>query len=91
MPASGAEAMTRRAIAVGAQRLRRGESDAVARLAKIATLAEQVFGERTRARRWLRSPKKAFRGRCPIEMLGSSEGTRLVEEALLRLDEGYFA
>lgn len=73
------------------ERLKRGESDAVARVAKVVMLAEHVFGERERAGRWLRSPKKAYRGRTPFEMLDSSEGAQLVEEALVRVDEGYFA
>ncbi len=73
------------------QRLKRDESDMLARVAKVVTLAHQVFGETERARRWLRSPKKAFKGRTPFEMLASSEGAQLVEESLIRVDEGYFA
>lgn len=73
------------------QRLKRDESDALARVAKVAILAEHVFGESGRARRWLRSPKRAFKGLTPREMLATSEGAQLVEEALIRINEGYFA
>jgi putative toxin-antitoxin system antitoxin component (TIGR02293 family) len=60
------------------------------KLAQIVRLANQVFGNPEKSRKWLNSPKRALDGRSPIEMLDSAEGVRRVEELLGRLDEGFF-
>ena len=67
------------------------ESDRAVRLARIASLAEVVFGDDAKAGRWLRKPKQRFDGRTPIEMLRTEAGARLVEELLLQLDLGMVA
>ena len=67
------------------------ESDRVVRLARIAALSEQVFGERGRAWRWLRKPQRQFRSRSPFHLLSTETGARLVEEQLYRIDEGIAA
>ncbi len=67
------------------------ESDKAVRLARIAALAEEVFGEDEKANRWLRKPKQRFEGRSPLEVLKTEAGARLVEEMLLQLDYGFFA
>ncbi len=67
------------------------ESDKAVRLARIASLAEEVFGEDEKAGRWLRKPKQRFEGRTPLEVLKTEAGARLVEEMLLQLDYGFFA
>src|SRR5260370_1233257 len=48
------------------QRLSRGESDKAVRVAHIAAMAEQVFGEPERAWRWLRKPKTRLEATTPI-------------------------
>jgi len=73
------------------QPLSREESDKAVRVARIAAMAEQVFGEPERAWRWLRKSKPNFDGNAPIEMLASEAGARLVEELLLQIDDGTFA
>src|SRR5450432_2341041 len=45
------------------------ESDRAVRVARIVSLAEQVFGEDENAARWLRKPKTRFEGRTPFELL----------------------
>ena len=40
---------------------------------------------------WLGSPAGLFAGKSCFELMVSEAGARLVEEALLRIDEGYFA
>lgn len=67
------------------------ESDRAVRIARITSLAEEVFGEDAKAARWLRKPKMRFDGRTPIELLSTEAGARLVEEMLLQLDYGFTA
>jgi putative toxin-antitoxin system antitoxin component (TIGR02293 family) len=67
------------------------ESDRAVRLARVISLAEEVFGEDARAGRWLRKPKLRFSGRTPIELLRTDAGARLVEEMLFQLDYGFAA
>jgi putative toxin-antitoxin system antitoxin component (TIGR02293 family) len=71
--------------------LSRDESDRAVRLARIAALAEQVFGDRGRAWRWLRATKRQFTGRSPLQLSGTGAGARLIEELLYRIDEGMAA
>lgn len=67
------------------------ESDRLLRLARTVLQAEQVFGDREKAQRWMRSPKKRFAGQTPMQMLQTEAGGRSVEEMLIQIDEGYFA
>jgi putative toxin-antitoxin system antitoxin component (TIGR02293 family) len=67
------------------------ESDRAVRIARITSLAEEIFGEDAKAARWLRKPKTRFEGRTPMEVLRTEAGARLVEEMLLQLDYGIFA
>ncbi|MDN5752521.1 MAG: DUF2384 domain-containing protein [Nitrosospira sp.] len=73
-----------------AERLTIDESDRVVRLARVIAQSESVFDDKDKAMRWLRRPMKRFEGRTPIEMLDTDVGSRLVEEALVQIDEGYF-
>jgi putative toxin-antitoxin system antitoxin component (TIGR02293 family) len=65
------------------------ESDRAVRMARIASLAEEVFGDDAKAARWLRKTKARFAQRTPLEMLRTEAGARLVEEMLLQLDYGF--
>jgi putative toxin-antitoxin system antitoxin component (TIGR02293 family) len=67
------------------------ESDRAVRIARIASLAEEVFGDDAKAARWLRKAKARFEGRTPLELLRTEAGARLVEEMLLQLDYGFAA
>jgi putative toxin-antitoxin system antitoxin component (TIGR02293 family) len=67
------------------------ESDRAVRMARITSLAEEVFGDDAKASRWLRKAKSRFDGRSPLEMLRTEAGARLVEEMLLQLDYGFVA
>ncbi|PWT75267.1 MAG: hypothetical protein C5B46_02850 [Proteobacteria bacterium] len=67
------------------------ESDRAVRIARIASLAEEVFGDDAKAARWLRKPKSRFEGRTPFDLLATEAGARLVEEMLLQLDYGFAA
>lgn len=67
------------------------ESDRAVRLARITSLAEEVFGDDAKAARWLRKPKVRFAGRSPMELLRTEAGARLVEEMILQIDYGFAA
>jgi putative toxin-antitoxin system antitoxin component (TIGR02293 family) len=67
------------------------ESDRAVRIARITSLAEEVFGEDAKASRWLRKPKTRFEGRTPLELTRTDAGGRLVEEMLLQLQYGFVA
>jgi len=74
-----------------AEKLTVEESDRAVRLARVVAQTESVFGNKDKAMAWLRQPMKRFEGNTPIEMLASDVGSRLVEEALVQIDEGFFA
>lgn len=67
------------------------ESDRAVRIARISSLAEEVFGNDEKAARWLRKSKARFDGRAPFELIATEAGARLVEEMLLQLDYGFTA
>jgi putative toxin-antitoxin system antitoxin component (TIGR02293 family) len=74
-----------------AERLTVEESDRAVRLARVVVQAESVFGDKEKAMTWLRRSLKRFDGRTPLAMLATDTGSRLVEEALVQIDEGFFA
>ena len=74
-----------------AERLTIDESDRAVRLARVVAQTEAVFDNREKAMHWLRQPMKHFDGKTPVDMLETDVGSRLVEEALVRIDEGFFA
>jgi len=71
--------------------LSRDESDRAVRLARLAALAEHVFGDSKRAWHWLRATKRQFKRRSPLQLTATEAGARLVEELLYRIDEGMAA
>jgi putative toxin-antitoxin system antitoxin component (TIGR02293 family) len=73
------------------ERLSPDESDKAIRLAKLVAQAEAVFGTPEKAMQWLRGSKQRFGGKTALEMAATEHGARLVEEALVGIDEGYFA
>lgn len=73
------------------QRLTLDESDRALRAARVLTLAESVFSDHAKALAWLAAPARQFAARSAFELMASEAGARLVEAALLRIDEGYFA
>ena len=67
------------------------ESDRLARVARVLTRAEDVFGEPEKSRRWLRKPNRGLGGNVPLELLATEAGSRLVEQALGRIEHGIAA
>jgi putative toxin-antitoxin system antitoxin component (TIGR02293 family) len=64
------------------------ETDKAVRLARIADIADRVFGDREKAHRWLRKPKRSLNGAVPLAFLASEAGARRVEQMLHRIDHG---
>lgn len=67
------------------------ETDRAVRLARVAELAERIFGDKGKAHRWLRKPKRTLAQATPLAYLASEAGARLVEDMLYRIDSGFFA
>jgi putative toxin-antitoxin system antitoxin component (TIGR02293 family) len=65
------------------------ETDKALRLARIAKLAQSVFGDAEKAGRWMRKPKQSLAGAAPLAYLASENGARLVEDMLYRIDAGF--
>jgi putative toxin-antitoxin system antitoxin component (TIGR02293 family) len=67
------------------------ETDKALRLARIAELANKVFGDKEKAHRWLRKSKRSLDGDTPLTYLSSETGARVVEDMLLRIESGILA
>ena len=73
------------------QPLSKEESERAVRAARVLARAQAVLGHQGSALAWLRTPKRRFEGRAPVEMLRTEAGGRLVEQMLIQIDEGMFA
>ncbi len=72
-------------------RLRRDESDRLARIARIYALAETVLGSRSAAEAWMLAPNWTLDGVPPLDHINTEVAAREVEDALGRIEEGVFA
>ncbi len=62
-----------------------------ARLARIRTLAEKVFGDQDKARRWFGQPKRALGGKAPLSYMTDDNGEQIIEKILYQIDYGMFS
>jgi len=67
------------------------ESDKLARVVRVAALAEDTFQSDDKAHGWLRDPNRALGGERPIDLLETEGGARLVEQILGRIAHGVFS
>ena len=67
------------------------QSDRLARVVRVADLAEDALGNRQKAARWLRKPNRSIQGKRPIDLLKSDIGARMVERALGRIEHGVYS
>lgn len=72
----------------GRKRLTPEQSDRVARLARLFSLAEETLGSKESARAWMDKANRALGGKRPMELARRSSGSRLVEQILGRLAYG---
>jgi putative toxin-antitoxin system antitoxin component (TIGR02293 family) len=64
------------------------ESDRVVRLARIQSMAEDVFADAEKANRWLREKLGILDGLAPLEVAQTDSGVRVVEQILAKIDWG---
>jgi putative toxin-antitoxin system antitoxin component (TIGR02293 family) len=64
------------------------ETDRLARMARIQALAEDMFGDAARAKRWLREELGILDCKHPLEVARTEAGARLIEQLLAKLDWG---
>jgi putative toxin-antitoxin system antitoxin component (TIGR02293 family) len=67
------------------------ETERVLRVARILSLADQVFGSHEKALTWLRQVDERLNDRTPLSMLHTESGGRLVENLLWQIDEGVYS
>ena len=72
------------------QRLSQGESDRLARLARLAVRAQEALGARETGYRWLVTPNRALEGRQPLALLDTDAGATAVEDVLGRIEHGVY-
>jgi putative toxin-antitoxin system antitoxin component (TIGR02293 family) len=64
------------------------ESDRVVRLARVQATAEDVFGDKPKANRWLREPLGVLDNKSPLDLAQTESGARLIEQLLAKIDWG---
>lgn len=79
---------TRRHRADKNQPLTIEESDRAVRLLRIQTLAENTFGDKEKASRWLRRPLTELRGDPPLVIAQTEAGARVIETILGKIAWG---
>ncbi|ARU15917.1 antitoxin Xre/MbcA/ParS toxin-binding domain-containing protein [Croceicoccus marinus] len=57
---------------------------------EILARATQLLGSKKDAEEWLEKPAIALDGQCPIDLMTTPAGAKLVEEHLLRLEYGVY-
>ncbi len=67
------------------------EGDRLYRTSRIVILAEEVFGNREKAIRWLEKPRRALGGISALAAVTTTPGYEAVEELLQRLHYGFTA
>ena len=67
------------------------ESDRLYRLARLARRAEDVFGSREKAGRWLGKPCRALDGAAPLRLAATDAGAEAAEAVLDRIEYGIFS
>lgn len=71
------------------ERLTVDESDRLFQAVHIIALAQALFGEGEKAKRWLSQPMSAFDGQAPFEIIRTTQGMHLVEERIIQGIEGF--
>ena len=72
-------------------RLSPSQSDRLYRLARIVAMADEVFEDAERTRRWLHEAQRGLANRVPLALLQSEAGAREVEDLLGRIEHGVFS
>lgn len=67
------------------------QSDRLVRVARILAAAEETFGSKEKAAKWLRRPTSALAGEPPLSLLDTTEGAAQVGALLGRIGHGIAA
>lgn len=67
------------------------KSDHLVQITKVYQRCLEVFEDKDRAMRWLKSPNYALGDQSPWALLDTSEGIELVQDTLVRIEYGVFA
>ncbi len=73
------------------QILNKSESDRLYRLARVAAMAEEIFGSPAAASAWFKEKIPALGGVAPWSILDTDEGAQRVTELLGRIDYGVYS
>jgi putative toxin-antitoxin system antitoxin component (TIGR02293 family) len=73
------------------ERLSGEETDRVIRVARILSLADEVFRNHDKGLAWLRAPDERLDGRMPISLLRTESGGRVIENMLWQIDDGVYS
>ncbi len=73
------------------ERLSQEETDRAVRVARIVSLAAQVFSSHEKGLAWLRSPDDRLNSRTPLSLLQTEAGGRAIENMLWQIEEGIYA
>jgi putative toxin-antitoxin system antitoxin component (TIGR02293 family) len=65
-----------------------GESNRLARIARITARATEAIGDSAKAARWLRAPNRALGGKIPLSVIMAENGLPEVEAVLGRIEHG---
>ncbi|GLS37742.1 hypothetical protein GCM10010869_33360 [Mesorhizobium tianshanense] len=79
---------TRRHRADKHQPLTIDESDRAVRLLRVQSLAEDTFGDKDKANRWLRRPLTELGGETPLAVAQTEAGARVIETILGKIAWG---
>jgi putative toxin-antitoxin system antitoxin component (TIGR02293 family) len=72
-------------------RLKPDESERMARLMRIISLAVSTLESEDNARQWLQRPLRELAGQTPLQLAATEPGSREVERVLGRIEHGIFA
>jgi putative toxin-antitoxin system antitoxin component (TIGR02293 family) len=72
-----------------AVRLSPAASDRLSRMARILSLATEVFDTKEKAAEWLKRPSRALGNQQPIRLLDTDAGTQCVERELRQIQHGF--
>jgi len=72
-------------------RLKPDESERLARLMRIISLAVAALESEDNARQWLQRPLRELGGQTPLQLAATEPGSREVERVLGRIEHGIFA
>lgn len=68
--------------------LSKAVSENLFRLSRLTAIAEEAFGDRERAHRWLTEPNPVFDNEAPAELADTEAGAEWVESVLMRMMYG---